>query len=206
METAKVRAERPACWRGLADMEVHVRAFARRRCRDSHELDDVVQETLLRAARYRAGLADEGRLKPWTLRIAANVVRDRKRRAGGVEFQDPEAGDLALVEGKEADPGSAGEWVRLTEFGVVMEHDALVGHVSRVISELAPHDARVLQSYYSEPVSTARAADECGVGTALVKTRLYRARRRLRRRLTLVLDLLPWVERRAPTVATKESS
>jgi RNA polymerase sigma factor (sigma-70 family) len=192
-------------WQGLAEMEVHVRAYARRRCRDSHEVDDVVQETLLRAARYRRSLADESRLKQWTLRIASNVVRDGRRRNDGCEFHDPDVAALALAEGKEADPGAAGEWVRLTEFGVVMEHDALVGHVCRVIGELAPGDARVLRSYYSDPVSGKRAASECGVATALVKTRLYRARRRLRRRLSLVLDLLPWVERCAPMVAKKES-
>ncbi len=193
-----------ACWQGLAEMEPHVRTFARRRCRDVHELDDVVQETLLRAARYRRGLTDETRLKAWTLRIAANVVRDRNRRERAVWSQHAEEGELAALEGHEADPGSAGEWMRLTEFGVVMEHDALAGHVARVICELPPGDARVLRSYYCDPISSARAAAACGVANELVKTRLYRARRRLRRRLSLVLDLLPWVERCAPSLVQKE--
>jgi RNA polymerase sigma-70 factor (ECF subfamily) len=206
METVKSAPKSGACWRGLQEMEPHVRAFARRRCRDVHELDDVVQETLLRAARYRRGLSDERRLKSWTLRIASNVVRDRKRRDGALFFLDPEAGELLAIEGSEADPGSAGEWMRLTEFGVVMEHDALVGHVARVIGELAPGDARVLRSYYREPLSSARAASECGVANALVKTRLFRARKRLRRRLSLVLDLLPWVERCASISPCKEPS
>ncbi len=206
MKTVEVGPKAGVCWRGLQEMEPHVRAFARRRCRDVHELDDVVQETLLRAARYRESLSDEKRLKSWTLRIAANVVRDRKRRDGALFFVDPDAGELSGLEGSEADPGSAGEWMRLTEFGVVMEHDALVGHVARVIGELSPGDARVLRSYYAEPVSASRAANECGVANALVKTRLYRARKRLRRRLSLVLDLLPWVERCASITPCKEPS
>ena len=206
MEIVNLRPQDGACWRGLAELEPQVRAFARRRCRDMHELDDVVQETLLRAARYRRGLTDETRLKSWTLRIAANVMRDRKRREGTLFFVDPEASELAELEGTEADPGSAGEWMRLTEFGVVMEHDALVGHVARLIGELPPGDVRVLRSYYREPLSAARAASECGVASALVKTRLYRARRRLRRRLSLVLDLLPWVERCTSSTPCKELS
>ena len=206
METVELKTKGGVCWHGLQEMEVHVRAFARRRCRDVHELDDVVQETLLRAARYRRGLMDEQRLKSWTLRIAANVVRDRRRRDGALFFLDPDAGELAKIEGGEADPGSAGEWMRLTEFGVVMEHDALVGHVTRVIGELAPGDARVLRSYYTEPLCASRAASECGVANALVRTRLYRARKRLRRRLSLVLDLLPWVERCASITPCKEPS
>ena|SRR5436190_9980630 len=204
MKTVDLGRAGVVCWSGLTEMEPHVRAFARRRCRDVHELDDVVQETLLRAARYRGGLTDESRLKPWTLRIAANVVRDRRRRDGALCFQDPEEGELARREGNEPDPGSAGEWMRLVEYGVVMEHDALVGHVTRVIGELEPPDARVLRSYYAEPISSARAAAECGVANALVKTRLYRARKRLRRRLTLVLDLLPWVERCTSNPVKKE--
>ena len=80
MEIVNLRPQDGACWRGLAELEPQVRAFARRRCRDMHELDDVVQETLLRAARYRRGLTDETRLKSWTLRIAANVMRDRLDR------------------------------------------------------------------------------------------------------------------------------
>lgn len=204
MGTAKRAGTGVVCWSGLAEMEPHVRNFARRRCRDIHELDDVVQETLLRAARYRRGLVDESRLKPWTLRIAANVVRDRQRREFALGMVSAPDSELASVEGHEADPSAGGEWMRLTEFGVVMEHDALVGHVVRLIGELPPADARVLRSYYSEPISCARAASECGVANALVRTRLFRARKRLRRRLSLVLDLLPWVERCAPIPSNKE--
>ncbi|HTF89458.1 MAG TPA: RNA polymerase sigma factor [Planctomycetota bacterium] len=206
MQSVKLERGSSVSWQGLWEMEPHVRAFAGRRCRDVNELDDVVQETLLRAARYRGGLVDEGRLKPWTLRIAANVVRDRKRRDGALFFLDPDSAELQRIEGSEADPGDAGEWMRLTEFGVVMERDALVAHVTEVIGDLSAADARVLRSYYREPLSAARAASECGVANALVKTRLFRARKRLRRRLSLVLDLLPWVERCASSTPCKEPS
>lgn len=205
MESVEHATGRVVCWRGLAELEPQVRAFARRRCRDVHELDDVVQETLLRAARYRSGLQDEARLRSWTLRIAANVVRDRKSRDTLLCFLDPEGEELARLPGNEVDPGAAGEWMRLTEYGVVMERDSLVAHVSQVIEELPSADARVLRSYYSEPISAARAASECGVAGALVKTRLHRARKRLRRRLSLVLELIPWVERCACAPALKES-
>ncbi len=204
METEAFTGSTTTCWSGLAAMEPHVRQFARRRCRDAHELDDVVQETLLRAARYRRGLACESRLKQWTLRIAANVVRDRKRRERLDQYEQVTEVELAEREGCEADPGSAGEWLRLTEFGVVMEHDALVHHVSSVIGDLSSSDARVLRSYYAEPISGPRAAAAIGVSQALLKTRLFRARRRLRRRLSLVLDLLPWVERCSSNSVNKD--
>lgn len=194
MESLGTERAVSVCWRGLAELEPDVRAFARRRCRDVHELDDVVQETLLRAARYRRRLQVEERLRAWTLRIAANVLRDRRIGERWISFLDSDCGPLAELEGSEVDPGSAGEWMRLTEFGLVMERDALVEQVVRVIGDLPESDARVLRSYYQEPLSTARAAAECGVAVSLVKTRLYRARKRLRHRLACVLEVVPWGE------------
>ena len=74
------------CWTGLAEMEPLVRVYARRRCKDSHELDDIVQETLLRAARYRPRLLDGQKLKGWTLRIAAfSQPRPRATSSGKSE-------------------------------------------------------------------------------------------------------------------------
>lgn len=200
METLGMERTVAVCWRGLAELEPDVRAFARRRCRDVHELDDVVQETLLRAARYRRRLQVEDRLRAWTLRIAANVLRDRRIGERWISFLDSDGGLLEELEGGEVDPGSAGEWMSLTDFGLVMERDALVEQVVRVIGDLPAADARVLRSYYQEPLSTERAAAECGVAVSLVKTRLYRARKRLRHRLSRVLEVPAWAAR-GPTPA-----
>src|SRR5215207_2348574 len=46
----------------------------------SHDSDDVVQETMLRAWRARETLADPARLKPWLYRIATNVCLDELAR------------------------------------------------------------------------------------------------------------------------------
>jgi len=45
----------------------------------SHDSDDMVQETLLRAWRSRGELADPARLKPWLYRIATNACLDELR-------------------------------------------------------------------------------------------------------------------------------
>jgi len=64
----------------------------------SHDSDDVVQETLLRAWRARDTLADPARLKPWLYRIATNACLDelarRQRRVLASELRpaaDPSA-------------------------------------------------------------------------------------------------------------------
>jgi RNA polymerase sigma-70 factor (ECF subfamily) len=65
----------------------------------SHDSDDVVQETMLRAWRARETLEDPARLKPWLYRIATNVCLDelerRPRRVLASELRpaaDPSAG------------------------------------------------------------------------------------------------------------------
>src|SRR5689334_2489001 len=42
----------------------------------SHDSDDMVQETMLRAWRARDTLADPARLRPWLYRIATNACLD----------------------------------------------------------------------------------------------------------------------------------
>jgi RNA polymerase sigma-70 factor (ECF subfamily) len=46
----------------------------------SHDSDDMVQETLLRAWRSRESLADPQRIKPWLYRIATNACLDELAR------------------------------------------------------------------------------------------------------------------------------
>jgi DNA-directed RNA polymerase specialized sigma24 family protein len=70
----------PLRWSGLEELRPSLQRLLARRCRDAAELDDVVQETLLRAARYRAKLSERERLRGWAMRIAINVLRDRVRR------------------------------------------------------------------------------------------------------------------------------
>lgn len=63
----------------------------------SHDSDDMVQETLLRAWRARASLDDPTRVKPWLYRIATNACLDelarRSRRGLGADVTPPTPGD-----------------------------------------------------------------------------------------------------------------
>jgi RNA polymerase sigma-70 factor (ECF subfamily) len=63
----------------------------------SHDSDDMVQETMLRAWRARSSLGDPACVRPWLYRIATNVCIDelakRSRRALGPELHTPSPGD-----------------------------------------------------------------------------------------------------------------
>lgn len=164
-------------WGGLERLEPELRRYLRRRCRDASEEDDVVQETLLRAARYRPSLLEPDRLGGWSQRIAANVLRDRRRRESRLaRAEGGPAGLEALV-----DPADDGvEEERLVRVGEVeLELGVVLAHLERALRGLRERDRRVLRSYYQREGGTARVARELAIPRSLVKVRLYRARQRL---------------------------
>jgi RNA polymerase sigma-70 factor (ECF subfamily) len=180
-------------------LEPALRSFLEGRCRDGNEVDDVIQETLLRAARYRSSLVDPARLRGWALRIAGNVLRDHVRRE--CRLPRVEAGDewLATLSGSEPDPGGHGEDVSLSGAGVVFEKAELLDQMEVALDGLRRTDRRVLWSYYRGSPSCSRTAQELDIPAALVKVRLFRARRRL---LQALLERLPFDAEPAPAAKT----
>lgn len=168
-------------WEGLEDLRPLLVAYLTPRCRDAHELDDIVQETLLRAARYRPSLADSKRLEAWTLRIAANVLRDhirRERRFPRIEETDSV---LELCEGREHPPEERAESVQLRLGTSVLEKELALRHLDVAMLRLRREDRTVLGSYYAGDGRCAETARTCAISPPLVKVRLFRARRRLLR-------------------------
>jgi DNA-directed RNA polymerase specialized sigma24 family protein len=72
-------AVEPTAWEGLEELRDGLRAFLVRQCPDENEIEDVIQETFLRAARYRRRRPVQS-LRPWALRIALNVLANARRR------------------------------------------------------------------------------------------------------------------------------
>lgn len=166
------RPER-AVWEGLEEMRAPLRAFLVRQCPDENDIEDVIQETFLRAARYRRAHRVK-RLRPWAMRIALNVLADTRRRVvrtqaqpGGDDFDPPAR-----------PPGGSGE----SSFCVGSEwldNDAAREHLRGTLGKLSADDRALLDSFYGGDLRTETAARACGVPQRLVKVRLYRARQRL---------------------------
>ena len=191
-------AERPRatagalCWQGLEGLRGPLRKFLAQRCRDENEAEDIIQETFLRAARYRGGLANPGRLRSWVLRIASNVFRDNAARAcRGPVVLDDEL--VEALEGRERFPGndSADDWYQVA--GEWMERDCVLRLLRTVMATLRPDDRDILTEHYRGAENCAQTAAACGIPRGLVKVRLFRARRRLEQLL----------ERRVATDRTK---
>ena len=172
-------AESMVHWGGLEGLEPELRRYLQRRCRDASEMDDVVQETLLRAARYRPGLIESERLGGWTQRIAANVLRDLRRRETRLRRVDPEVRPLDHIQSSEA-PLWEVQGERHVRVGdVSLELGLVLDHLEGALGVLREGDRRVLRSYYQRECCAVRTARELGIARRLVKVRLYRARQRL---------------------------
>jgi RNA polymerase sigma-70 factor, ECF subfamily len=66
--------------RSVDPLRPAIRLHCYRMLGSSHDGDDVVQETLLRAWRAKDSLGDPTRLRPWLYRIATNVCLDELKR------------------------------------------------------------------------------------------------------------------------------
>src|SRR5258708_14083386 len=66
--------------RSVEPLRPAIRLHCYRMLGSSHDGDDVVQETLLRAWRAKGSLGDPERLRPWLYRIATNACLDELKR------------------------------------------------------------------------------------------------------------------------------
>ncbi len=147
--------------------------IARTLSRDSHEAEDLVQETFLRAhsAFDRFDLREYG-AKPWLLKILHNVFftrRGQSKRAPSllddVSFDDfaaeIEREDLPVLEGGQVD------WEHFDE------------ELKRAVESLSPEYRSVLMLWSLGDLSYKEIAQvlDCALGT--VMSRLYRARQLL---------------------------
>lgn len=169
-------------WSELEALRPALRAHLARRCRDANDIEDVIQETLLRAARYRGSLARSDRLLPWVLRISVNVLSDTARRAA--RLRRVAEADEWLDQVEAPAPARVAEARGAVRVGSTeVEYDVLLEHLREGMDSLKEADREVLRSYYGGAQNCHETAAECDIPAGLVKVRLFRARDRLRRLL-----------------------
>lgn len=153
-----------AAWDAL---EAKLRPFIARRVAASADVDDVLQEVLLRLHRSAGGVRDDERFGPWVFQVARNAVVDHHR----ARSRHPVAREDATPE--EADESAE----------VARDHDAEALLAMSVVPFVA-----CLPSPYREAItltelegrSVREAAELCGVSETAMKSRVRRGRQRLR--------------------------
>ena len=142
--------------------------FARRRLDDGDAAWDVVNDTFTTAWRHWDRRPAAGELLPWLYAIAGNAVRDQRRSAGRQSRLIARL-SAAGTASHTADPAD----------GIVLGQS-----VAGAFARLPAADREVLRLVAWEGMTDARAIGlVLGLSPAAVRTRVHRARRRLRRLL-----------------------
>ena len=149
-----------AAWRASS---ARLRGFFARHAGEG-EADDLVQETFLRVYRHLDSLEEADRLAPWIGRIARNVLADHER-----------ARREATTDGSELEPAAP-------ERDPDLER-TVAGWLEGHFCELDPADATLLRRVDLEGASQTTLAAELGLSPSGLKSRVQRARARLRERL-----------------------
>ena len=156
-------------WSQMDRLEEPLRRFLATRCRDEAQLDDVLQETFLRCARYRSSLRNPDRLLSWAFRISTNVLLDMLRKDARFEGRRDLNQALGALPAPPSDPLEGSMCVAGTE----LPKDEAVELLGRALRDLGGRDRALVEQHYLGSPRTEQLPE------AVHKVRLYRARRRL---------------------------
>ncbi len=146
----------------LSQME-NIRRIGQRKLRNRADLDDFVQETLLRAYSKRRQLRDTEKFDRWIAAIARNLAREwnRKKREEPME-KPPELIDWRT-------PHDAVEEAERNR------------RLRRAMESLSPADRELLRARYMDEASYAELQAQHGLSYSAVALRIHRAKKRLRK-------------------------
>ncbi len=146
--------------------------FARMLTHDAARAEDLVQQTVLRAFEKADQLRSHADCRPWLFSILRNFHRMALRHEG--TLPEPTSGDTAFatLEAELYPPPLTPE--------ALVDHELSVEALERAIEQLPPlfREVLILADLEGLSYESVATAVDCSVGT--VKSRLYRARNRLR--------------------------
>ncbi|MFE0044296.1 RNA polymerase sigma factor [Streptomyces albireticuli] len=168
---ARIRAGDPEAFRRLFREHAQlVHRYALRSTGDWATADDVVSLTFLEAWRLRDRLRVDGdSARPWLMGVAVNVLRNISRTARRHEKA------LARMPARDTVPDFAGELVDR------MADAEQLAAAKRALGKLRRAEREVVTLCVWSGLSYAEAAEALGVPLGTVRSRLFRARERLRR-------------------------
>ncbi len=171
-------------WTGLEEQRSPLVRFLQRRCRDANEVDDIVQETMIRAARYRKQLDRPERLRAWISSIAVNVLTDRVRREGRIQKHLADDHLLEAIPARESRALAPADEVDVRCGNWRIDWDRALSCLDDELHALERGDRELLLRFYGGEGGCREVAAEYGTTPSIVKVRLFRARNRLLRALT----------------------
>jgi RNA polymerase sigma-70 factor, ECF subfamily len=144
---------------------------------NAEDAEDAMQDAFLKSYTHLDSFLGDSRFYTWLVRIAANeaLMRLRKRRPNQVSLDEPIEGedDLMPREIEDWDPSPEQRYAQSEMQGILKE----------VIGQLEPDYRSVFVLRDLEELSTEETAQTLGISIPAVKSRLLRARLKLRQKL-----------------------
>lgn len=172
----------------LARVAPAAHRFALRMCRNVHDAEDVLQETLLAVATHLPEFEGRASLSSWVFALARSACARRRRGLKNL----PPVDDAAAREKEDESPSPERS----------AEDRELASALSRALDGLSDEHREVILLRDVEELTAAEAASAIGISVDALKSRLHRAREALRQSLAPVLERgAPPPSPRCPAVA-----
>ncbi len=156
----------PSTERAWAELHADIHTFVRRRVQAHADVDDIVQRVFLQAHRALPTLRDADRLRAWLYQTTRRAIADHYRQPSRRrEVASNEALDLLP-----ASPTAADE----------QPLKSLAACLGPLLGSLTPSDREALQLVELEGLRQAAAAAHLGLSVSGMKSRVQRARMRLK--------------------------
>ena len=145
--------------------------------RNNEDAEDAMQDAFMKAYSHLGTFQEGSRFYTWLVRIAANeaLMRLRKRRPNQFSLDEPIEGDEEVI------PREIEDWGPSPEQRYAQSEMREI--LNNVIDQLTPDFRVVFVLRDIEGLSTEETASTLGISVAAVKSRLLRARLRLRQKL-----------------------
>jgi len=146
---------------------------------DPQDAEDILQETFIKAYRYLRDFDGRSSLSTWLYRIATNeaLMLIRKRKNTPLSFHEPLDLDQEIEE-----PFQIVDWCCLPEKEMISAEARV--YMRQAVEQLSPNLRAVFVLRDIEGISTEETSRALNLSESAVKTRLSRARMRLRELLT----------------------
>ena len=161
----------------MGDIEMLARAhtarlasFLRRRVGNLHDVEDLVQDTLLEAVRCIDQFQGQSRPETWLFGIALNLTRNHYKRAKVRDiYTDADTDEVASD--------------RVDDPAQIAEHRERMFRVASAMEDLPGDSHRLLQLVVQDDLSYEEAAQELDIPIGTVRSRISRVRSYLKQRV-----------------------
>jgi len=150
----------------------YVKAIALKYVRDDQDAEDVTQDAMLLAHRYRASFRGESRFSTWLYRVTATAALMFLRKQRRLAREIPASGSVKDEDGT--------PWLEQHAAPTDLRAEVIakvdLGLVSEAVARLGAKYPAVFWKRYAEGRTETEIAKDLGLSVAAVKTRAFRAR------------------------------